>query len=257
MSAKNYGVAAVGSGVLALVAILFSHIQTTRDLLVAAQANGGAPKLLAELVQNPAFEVILVVVAIALGVRANLANRSSEEGAPKDDHGSVNVTQNANPTINVNIPELPHEHTMRIKYSGIQVVSMSNEPFGVHQCLDLGGCAQLVALGEWSNDAVQLVLPNAAPLRIDSPSADTVYRSGGTHVRFPASGRGVDIREATLISNPAAEFRFDSSHSAHDVTVDGRTFRVKLLSIRDRSGQSLHTFKPMIFREYEFSVQEQ
>lgn len=67
---KQHGLQAIGLGALALASIVFSNIQSTRDLLTAAQASGGLPKMIAELLLNPAFQVLLVLVALGLGLKA-------------------------------------------------------------------------------------------------------------------------------------------------------------------------------------------
>jgi hypothetical protein len=67
---KEFGFGALGAGVLALAAILFSNLSTTRDLLSEFQASGGGPKMVADLILNPAFQVLLVLVACGLAFKA-------------------------------------------------------------------------------------------------------------------------------------------------------------------------------------------
>jgi hypothetical protein len=67
---KTYGVEAIAVGVLALAAIVFSNLDSTSGLLREAQVSGGLPKMIADLLMNPAFQVLLVLVAIGLGVKA-------------------------------------------------------------------------------------------------------------------------------------------------------------------------------------------
>src|SRR5437764_13190590 len=82
---KSLGIQAIVIGVLAAAAILFGNLETTKTLLVKMQATDGTPKMLADLVLNPAFQLRLVLVAISLGVRAIKTSwRSRRSGANCD-----------------------------------------------------------------------------------------------------------------------------------------------------------------------------
>ena len=67
---KQLGAGAIGAGAIGLASIVFSNLDTTRQFLDEAVRSGGLPKMLAELVLNPAFQVIVIAVAVALGGRA-------------------------------------------------------------------------------------------------------------------------------------------------------------------------------------------
>jgi hypothetical protein len=82
-SRRQYGLGAIGTSVAALATILFSNIQTTRDLLSRSQEVGGLPRMIADLVLNPAFQVILVIVAVYLGVRASRMEPTRDHGKPE------------------------------------------------------------------------------------------------------------------------------------------------------------------------------
>ena len=76
---QSYGLGALGTGVLALVVIVINYIDPTRAFLDEARASGGAPKMIADLILNPAFQVILVVVAIVLGVQSLRGGKATSE----------------------------------------------------------------------------------------------------------------------------------------------------------------------------------
>jgi len=67
---RMFGLGAIGTGLLALATILFNNLEPTQALLLRAKESGGAPKMIADLVTNPAFQLILVVVTLLLCIRA-------------------------------------------------------------------------------------------------------------------------------------------------------------------------------------------
>jgi hypothetical protein len=77
---RSFGLGAVAAAIVALAAILFSNLEATKGLLVYAQSKGGAPAMIADLILNPAFQVVLVIVALSLGVSA-LREPHSPRGA--------------------------------------------------------------------------------------------------------------------------------------------------------------------------------
>ncbi len=150
-------------------------------------------------------------------------------------------------------PSLSAEQSLRLKYSSMQVIQISNEPGDYNETLNLDSAATMIHSGAASLDSIEMVLPASTPLTVDSPKAGHNYPvGGGGTVRFPAADTpGISIKSATML-DITGSFVFDRFKSGTKIIEVGkRQFRVALMAVRDKS-----TGKHKLV-EYTFGISEE
>jgi hypothetical protein len=167
--------------------------------------------------------------------------------------GGIGNTQN-NTQNNYNGP--PKGDVLRTKemYSSVQTVATRSrqapDGFKAHLNLDNVGRLSLIL---HTKDSVLFGLARSPIIRQTAPKSGSVYETG--NVKLKTSWQGVEVSDFALMTvGDGAHFEFSKSSTgktSHDVHVEGRVFKVKLLSISDIEND----VSPGI--DYEFSIIEQ
>lgn len=140
--------------------------------------------------------------------------------------------------------------SLRIRYSGRQVIDTSNISDIFNQTLNLDNIVTLRLAPHFDNTLVELIWPSAPPLTISEPTPGNLYKVPGTDqvVEF---GDGVTYLGASLMAWSQNILFNSAEHQIQMLRVQDRIFRVKLDSIRDKRS----TDSPMSL-EYTFLISE-
>lgn len=164
-------------------------------------------------------------------------------------HSAGNITiQSGRDTVITGTSD--RSQSLRIKYSGRQIIDTSNFSDIFNQTLNLDNIVTLVLSPHFDNTLVELSWPSAPPLNISKPTPGNFYKMPGTDqiVEFED---GVTFLGAQLMASSRNVMFNSSEHQIRLLRVQDRIFRIKLDSIQDKRTKDL----PMSF-QYTFAISE-
>jgi hypothetical protein len=140
--------------------------------------------------------------------------------------------------------------TTRIAFSDRQTLQISDLPGNYKETLALDNVATLRLTAPYSREVVTLLWPTLPTITVANPKNDEKYKFPGSD-RTVQIGPGITAQGLTLIGQ-AQRITFDATHPTRFVTVEGRIFRILLVSVNDKADT-----KHKMFFEYVFAISEE